>query len=164
MQVQRVDSRTLRCRGDPCHSLKAPSGHVVPGAAFSNTCSRSTYKKKTQSYAQAIRRILPPSNSMAAGLWRWQAVSGMGASCMRARQLAARWVPAPGLEGAREGFFVPGVGGFTCLPARYRRLSVGRCSRVASHHYFHVVFPSQGHFARSKSGTSTAGHYAHGSF
>lgn len=70
-------------------------------------------------------------------------------SVVYARPPAARWVPAPGLEGAREGFFVPRVGGFTCLPARYRRLSVGRCSRVASHHYFHVVFPSQGHFAMS---------------
>lgn len=68
---------------------------------------------------------------------------------MRARQLAARWVPAPWLEGVREGFFVPGMGGFTCLPARYRRVSVRRRSRVASHHYFHVVFPSQGYFAMS---------------
>lgn len=49
MQVQRVDSRTLRYRGDPCHSLKAPYGHVVSGAAFSNTFSRSTFSFKKNS-------------------------------------------------------------------------------------------------------------------
>lgn len=128
MQVQRVDSRTLRYRGDPCHSLKAPYGHVVSGAAFSNTFSRSTsfFFKKTQYHVllgvgtglrgctTARRRGRPgcSSNSTAIEHNGSMAVEmvgspGMvGASCMPARHLAARWVPAPWLlrRGCARGF------------------------------------------------------------
>lgn len=90
MQVQWVDSRTPRGRGDPCRSPGAPYTMSYSGAAFSNTCSRSTlpqcyyYVLFQLSSALGRGRLgflsrgLAPANAMAAGLLRWQTVFGIG--------------------------------------------------------------------------------------
>lgn len=111
MQVRRVDSRTLSRKGDPCCILKAPY-------AMSYQAPHSARPVPERDGSRSVEM---------AGRLRDRSVV-----CAR-RHLAERCVPARWLKGARQGFFVP-LGGFTCF--RYRSVPVGRCSRVARHHFF----------------------------